>query len=246
VLYAFSEEIPTDNNVTGSETESFKILWTNKITTRSMCRDEEQVEILMDIDLATNHKDFCAMFKDPAMARRIYPIERIQYMNEKFWTKFQDKISETNFIRSWVKFIREEFPSFYDCHDYKPAAPFQQSKLYYEIKDMVSQDSVALWFDSVKESGELLRSIDAYEDKDGNVGFSTEDLFKNYLKKCSELKSKNFGLLLFRTEKIKELGFELAERRVTLFGREGPKQKKKLAFISKEKITPELEESLDL
>jgi hypothetical protein len=104
ILYSFLEEIPKENIVNAIGTENFKILWGDSMVTRSMGEDEK-IMILMDIDLATNHKDFCGLLKDEAMSRRVYPIELIRIDDEANWTKYWDLLKNTDFIRSYVKYM---------------------------------------------------------------------------------------------------------------------------------------------
>jgi hypothetical protein len=253
-LYLYVDEVEKSNQVDSTETEDYKRLWNSNYTTRGMGEGEIEIPILFDIDLTTNHKDFRGLFKEEAVARRMYPILRChapglsKIEEEKGWDKCWKYIDDgtgkedVNFVRSWVKFIRENFEE--ECKGYRPHTMYKQSKLYYEIKDMVCEDSAKIWFDYAKEH-DLFNSLTTFTDKDGNLGFDKDELFKSYLSRCTEIKTKNYGITTFKQSKLEDLGFELAERRVK--DRYEKQIKKKLAFISPDKVKPDCtdDETLD-
>jgi hypothetical protein len=166
------------------------------------------------------------MFRDEAMSRRSCPVTRVKKGSETTWNHYWNLLRESkDFIRSYHKCMKEDFSKDYNCAAYDPYSDeyalnaSTQSKLFYEIKGMINEDSSRLWYNWLKDnvtellsdSGRKLKggfsNLAILADKDKRKAVERDALHKNYLQRCRDIGiNKPFAYVAFR-DKLKTLGF---------------------------------------
>jgi hypothetical protein len=142
----------------------------------------------LDYDFVSNNLNFDGIFNDEAMRRRAYPILRITNNNNELWSKFWRLIEDENFIKSYVKYMKEEFFIEYNIQNYNPSQYWEQSKLFVEIMKNKDKDNIDEWIEHIKETEEFTEinsfhyvMVKPKDDEEKQlIGYKLDDLYNNY------------------------------------------------------------------
>jgi hypothetical protein len=170
--------------------EDFKCFDDDGGTTRFMGGDDGYMNFYFDCDLCTNNLSFAGLFKDNGIKRRVYPMRIKPNMNEEElaqkWVWAWRLIKNKQFVRSWVKYVRElQFET-----DFKP---FQVPKSYGFGDDIAENtaEPIDIWLRSFSEGGHYKIENNGYfvnqkQNDKYEFGYSLDDLFINYMSLCEQ------------------------------------------------------------
>jgi hypothetical protein len=184
-----------------------------------MCGDDEVIKIFFDCDLMTNNKTCSGIFKDPAIHRRIFPIKKIipadvsKEEQGNQWGIPHGLIENPEFIKSYVKFVKEEE---LDQNNFIPNQnPLPRREFMNEIINS-TMDTFDLWLSDwlegeYRETPKKLTNKTYKTELNGrdrgfNSGYLLDDVYKSYKNYCVKDGQKfPLGKPAF-IEKIKKIG----------------------------------------